>query len=262
MSQSPFVLPSVDRDPMPWDDAVAAALGYARGRRGLSVKTPTYPQGHTVPVPAYAYETYDCIPPSKEPGITYWDVLVVNGLNGRLGQKEIEALKDAGGRAEKYIAAALELAGNRAFWELPEAEVLSNPPEGSAGDALKAAWAEFMGTAHVDVARTHKVLHHKHPRHFPLIDGKTAPRLEQHTESGGVRLWAVIHRELRANESQFAALEAVIEGLLVSGGGVRLTRLRLHDVLLWLSASKNMADAITAGRSTREWQTFLEGDVG
>jgi hypothetical protein len=245
MSPSPFDLPSVDRHPIPWDDAVAAVLGYARARRKLKVKTPSYPQGHTVLVPAYAYETYDCIRPSPDAEITHWDVLVIDGLNGRLGQKEIEALKDAAARADEHVATALELADGRAFWELPEAEVLRVPTTGSAGDAMNAAWAEFTGTHYVDVARTHKVLHHKHPRLFPLIDGPTSRRLKKHTKRGGVRLWAVIHRELRANESQFATLEEVVADLLPTP----LTRLRLHDVLLWLSASDNMTHAIDAGRT-------------
>ena len=52
----------------------------------------------------------------------------------------------------------------------------------------------------------------------------------------------MIHRELRANAAAFAQLEA---GTAELG----LTRLRLHDVLLWLSAGLRLTHAVALGRS-------------
>jgi hypothetical protein len=55
---------------------------------------------------------------------------------------------------------------------------------------------------------------------------------------------AVVHRELRANAAAFDALEQA-----VADQGVPLTRLRLHDVLLWLSAGLRLAHAVDRGRT-------------
>jgi hypothetical protein len=47
----------------------------------------------------------------------------------------------------------------------------------------------------------------------------------------------------------------VASGLLTGTGGVPLTRLRLHDVLIWLSGSLRLAHAVALGRQTPEWAT-------
>jgi hypothetical protein len=59
---------------------------------------------------------------------------------------------------------------------------------------------------------------------------------------------AVIHRELRANAAAFARLERE-----VAAAGIPLTRLRLHDVLLWLSGSLRLTHAVALGQATAEW---------
>jgi hypothetical protein len=63
---------------------------------------------------------------------------------------------------------------------------------------------------------------------------------------------AVIHRELRANAAAFERLETDVAMLL----GAPLTRLRLHDVLLWLSSSLRLAHAVQLGRAADEWRTI------
>jgi hypothetical protein len=63
-----------------------------------------------------------------------------------------------------------------------------------------------------------------------------------------------VHRELLANAEAFGALETVASGLLTATGGVPLTRLRLHDVLLWLSGGLRLAHAVALGRQTPEWR--------
>ena len=52
-------------------------------------------------------------------------------------------------------------------------------------------------------------------------------------------------RELRNNEVGFAALERTAVALL---GDVGPTRLRLHDILLWLATTLRMAHAVQLGR--------------
>jgi hypothetical protein len=61
---------------------------------------------------------------------------------------------------------------------------------------------------------------------------------------------AVILRELRANDEAFAALETTVAGVL---GDARPTRLRLHDILLWLSTTLRLTHAVALGRGTTEW---------
>lgn len=54
----------------------------------------------------------------------------------------------------------------------------------------------------------------------------------------------VVHRELRADADAFGALERA-----VAQRGVELTRRRLHDVLLWLSAGLRLTHAVELGRA-------------
>jgi hypothetical protein len=84
-------------------------------------------------------------------------------------------------------------------------------------------------------------LHHRRPELFPLVDRTTRWQLLPHVREGDSGVEAVIHRELRANASAFARLEAELAPL-------GLTRLRLHDVLLWLSAGLRLTHAVTLGQ--------------
>jgi hypothetical protein len=253
----PFVLPSVASEPILWDDALATVLGYARATRSLKIKTPSHPDGHVVQVRAFSYSVYDCVPASDDDEFAWLDVLVVDGLNGRLSQRSIVALKDAGERAWKYVHRAEVRAGGRAFWDLPIEEVIAPEPPGTTGEALAAAWAECMGTDDIDVALTHKLLHHRRPRLFPLIDRKTRFRLEGQVQPGAGRLWAVIHRELTRNAEQFTRLESALDELLTGTDDVRLERLRLHDILLWTDKTGQRDWAAAEGRDTEEWQTYV-----
>jgi len=255
-SAPPFVLPSVSGAPIGWNDALAAVLGYARAKRLLPLRTPSYPDGHVVRVPAFSYGVYDCVPTSEDDGFAWLDVLVVDGLNGRLRQSSIVALKDAGERAWKHVHRADVRSGGQAFWELPIEEVIPPEPSGSTGAALCAAWGECMSTDDIDVALTHKVLYHKRPRLFPLIDRRTAPRLEDQARLNPGGLWAVIHRELTENAESFDALESALNELLAWKDGVRLERLRLHDILLWLDVTEQRSWAAEEGRKTAEWHEW------
>ena len=251
-----FVLPSVSSAPIPWDDALATVLGYARAKRPLKIRTPSHPDGHTVQVRAYSYSVYDCVPASEDDEFAWLDVLVVDGLNGQLSQRSIVALKNAGDRAWEHVREADTRAAGRAFWDLPIEEVIEPPLPGSAGQSLFRAWEQCFHTEHVEVALTHKLLHHKRPRLFPLIDRQTRPRLIAQVGTQAGRIWAVIHRELNRNAEQFGALEAALAQVLVEKDDVLLERLRLHDILLWLDVTRRRQDAAAAGLRTDEWISF------
>ena len=68
---------------------------------------------------------------------------------------------------------------------------------------------------------------------------------------------AVLHRELRANTAAFAALEDDVAQAL----GAPITRLRLHDVLLWLTATLRLPAAVALGTATEEWRRSAAGAV-
>src|SRR3712207_9100440 len=63
----PLSLPSVGPDPVPWDTALAAVLGYARGRRVLWLRSPGRPEGRWVPVSAFGLVRFVCRSPVARP---------------------------------------------------------------------------------------------------------------------------------------------------------------------------------------------------
>jgi hypothetical protein len=258
----PFVLPSVRRDAIPWDDALAAVIGYARGTRSLTLSRSGPLDRQVVEVPAFAYCAYDCVPPSPEDQFSWLDVLIVDSLNGKLRHDVITALKHAGDRAWPHVARAVELADGRTFWELPTEEVGRDPADDSAGGALLRAWRECHRTGAVKTALTHKLLHHKRPDLFPMVDNRTWFRLATQPDFAAGGSWGVIHAELTANADQFAALETTFAELVNGAVDVPLQRLRLHDILLWLVATRNWEHAVAQGLGTAEWQRWQERSRG
>jgi hypothetical protein len=132
--------------------------------------------------------------------------------------------------------------------------VLAEP--GTVGAALRAIEAA-SGDAPKFVSAA---LHHRRPELFPLTNRTTRWQLLPHTVEGDSGVPAVIARELRANAAAFTALEAAVAALL-RPDGAPLTRLRLHDVLLWLSGSLRLTTAIALGHGTPEWLAHRTGGV-
>lgn len=91
---------------------------------------------------------------------------------------------------------------------------------------LHRAWYLIESVPGCGVTKTHKILHHAWPHLFPLIDRRTMTKL-------GENLWLTIHKDLSDYEKAFCELEVWFAMLAGSRGGVPLTRLRLHDILLW-----------------------------
>jgi hypothetical protein len=244
-----LVLPSAGPDPIPWDTAVAAVLGYARGRRPLWFRSPGRPEGRWVRVPAFGYERFDCRARGTGP-LGDDDVLAAEGLHGRLDPAGWAAVRSAMDDVGPLADAATARAGGRAFWELPPEEVSVLGEPGTVGAALRGIGERVAGPSrhHLGAA-----LHHRRPDLFPLLDATTRRQLLPHLEEGDSGVEAVVHRELLANTKAFDALETAASGLLTATGGVRLTRLRLHDLLLWLSGSLRLTHAVALGRQTPEW---------
>lgn len=247
-----LVLPSVGPDPLPWTTALAAVLGYARGRRALWFRSPGRPEGRWVQVPAFGYERFDCRPRPSGP-LGDDDVLVAEGLHGRLDPAGWAAVRSALGEAGAAADAAAARADGRAFWELPPGELSVLEEPGTVGAGLRAVRERAAGPYRYHVSAA---LHHRRPDLVPLLGSAIRRQVLAHVEEGDSGPEAVVHRELRANAEAFAALEAAASALLTATGGVALTRLRLHDVLLWLGGSLRLAHAVALGRQTAEWAAF------
>lgn len=244
MTASELVLPSAGPDPLPVETALAAVLGYARGRRPLFFRSPSQPEGRWVQVPAYGYERFDRRPRSTAP-LGEPDILPAEGLHGRLDPAAWTELRNTLEQIRPLADAAVEHAAGRALWELSDDDfsVLAEP--GTVGAALRRI-REQPRSEHVTAA-----LHHRRPELFPLVVRTTRWALLPHVRERDSGPEAVIHRELTANADAFDALEEAVTAQL----GTALTRLRLHDILLWLTASLRLPHAVRLGLDADERRT-------
>jgi hypothetical protein len=245
-----LALPTAGPDPLPWDTALAAVLGYARGRRSLRYRSPIEREGRWVQVAAFGYERFDRRPVPTGP-LGDDDVLVAEGLHGRLdpdGWCAVRrALDDVQARAEAVTAHA----AGRPFWELPDDELSVLGEPGTVGAALRDLGEPPDPHDRYVVA----ALHHRRPELVPLVTRTTWLQVLPHLREGDSGIAAVLHRELRANATAFAALEEAAGELLTHP----LTRLRLHDLLLWLTATLRLPAAVALGQDTEEWRRSTAG---
>ena len=233
-----LVLPSAGPDPLPLGTALAAVVGYVHGRRPFHFRAPNARTGRWVELPAFGPERFDRRPVAQGP-LGEQDILTAEGLHGRLAPDAWAAVKAALDDVSPLADAAIARAADRPFWELPDDEfsVLAEP--GTVGAALREVGRVAADSAdHVLAA-----LHHRRPELFPLLVRSTRWQLLPHVREGDSGPEAVISRELRANAAAFARLESEL-----AARDVRLTRLRLHDVLLWLAATLRTPTAVALGR--------------
>jgi hypothetical protein len=235
-----FALPTAGPDALPWETALAAVLGYARGRRPLRYRSPIEREGRWVQVPAFGYERFDRRPVPDGP-LADDDVLVAEGLHGRLDPAGWTAVR----RALDDAQPQLDALPDAPFWELADDEVSVLGEPGTVGATLRGLGEPPGAHERYVVA----ALHHRRPDLVPLVTRTTWLQAVPHLREGDSGVAAVVHRELRANAAAFAALEGAVAGAL----GHRLTRLRLHDVLLWLTATMRLPTAVLLGRASAEW---------
>jgi hypothetical protein len=244
-------LPSAGPDPIAGDTALAAVLGYARGRRPLFFRAPNARTGRWVEIPAFAYERFDrragADGPLGEP-----DILTAEGLHGRLDPAAWTAMKALLDDVRPLADAAVARAAGRPLRELADDQfsVLAEP--GTVGAALRDIWQLVSEKPGGSPKHVFAALHHRRPSLFPLLNRTTRWQLLPHVREGDSGVEAVVHREIQANRAAFGALQEKVSALL-GDGGTPLTVVRLHDVLLWLTAGQRMTHAVHLGRATEEW---------
>jgi hypothetical protein len=239
-------LPSAGPEPLTGRTALAAVLGYARGRRPLRYRSPNEREGRWVQVPAFGYDRFDARPAPTGP-LGDDDVLVAEGLHGRLDPDTWTAVRRALDEAQPVADALVARAAGRPFWELPEDELSVLGEPGTVGAALRSL-AELPQPQPRSVLAA---LHHRHPALVPLLTRATWLQTVPHLREGDSSVAAVAHRELRANAAAFADLERAVAVLLPAAP---LTRLRLHDLLVWLSGTLRLTTAVALGEATEEWR--------
>lgn len=237
----PLHLPSAGPDPIPGDVALAAVLGYAHGRRPLHYRPPNARTGRWVEVPAFGFERFDAHPAAQGP-LGQDDILTAEGLHGRLDPDAWTAMAAVLPDVQPLADAAVGQAAGRAFWELPDDEfsVLAEP--GTVGALLRqiGELCDEREASHPHVAAA---LHSRRPELFPVLGHRTTRwALLPHVREGDSGVAAVVHRELLGSADGFAGLEEAVRR-----EGLQLTRLRLHDVLLWLSATLRLTHAARLG---------------
>lgn len=230
----------------PLDEAKQVVAGYAFATLESTWKPwGGYEVGErpTGRIAKWAYRTYDCVEGS--PGaFDDVDILVTVGLNSGIHAKELTALQAVKGE----LAVALqEIPEKFTFWELPRAHIRKDPKEGP-GHWIWRAWWLAMGAVGSGVAVTHKTLHHKRPRVFPLLDNETLKPFRGIVTDA----WERVHDDLTGQEASFVELEQWFADLATRLGGVSLTRLRLHDILLWCDCTGNRQVAREDGRPILE----------
>jgi hypothetical protein len=233
MEDGALVLPSAGPDPIPLDTALAAVLGYARGRRPFFFRPPNSRTGRWVELPAFGYERFDVRPRATGP-LGEADILTAEGLHGRLAPDAWEQMNSRLDDVRPLADALLARAAGRAIHQLPDDEfsVLAEP--GTVGALLRTIGPD----KHVNAA-----LHRRAPDLVPLLVRTTRWQLLPHVREGDSGVEAVVHREACANAEAFGSLQHELER-----HGVALTVLRLHDVLLWLSGSLRLTHAVALAR--------------
>jgi hypothetical protein len=160
-------------------------------------------------------------------GLTESDLFVVEGINAGIDAAGVGAFLAVAPDVNEALA---EIDQEQTFWDLPVEEIdpRGTPPEGSPSWWVHRAWWLLYFTPEIGTALTHKVLHHKRPRLFPLLDNETAPHL------GRESAWVQIHDDLTSQEKAFDELEVwFADEAAKRNGAVPLSRLRVHDILVW-----------------------------
>jgi hypothetical protein len=224
-----------------FDDARRTVGGYAFGRKALQLNP--MPANAGTPLgaldrAAWSCATYDFQPSDLGP-LNFFDIIVSIGLSSQIKEWAIAGMLEVAPFVTEAIA---HIPFHQTFWDLSATDVQQLPP-GSAAWWMNRAVELLVPVYGVQFTVAHKTLHHKRPWLFPLIDNETESVLPYRDS------WIIIHDDLNNHSAQFEALEEFVAAEVASRGGVPLTRLRMHDILVWTSVKGQRGNANAAGKA-------------
>ena len=223
-------------------DAGRAIGAYAFATTDLKVTWPVKAPG-TPPIATqravWSAEIYDFQPASPGTALTYQDLIVSIGLSSQIKERAIAGMLAVLDDVNAELGAIVP---SLTFWDLPDADT----DHAAAGSDLWRMWRAIELLDAVDgvgFTVAHKTLHHKRPALFPLLDNVTTKKpFLPYKQS-----WELIHRDLAAQARPFAALEKWFADEAAARDRPRLTRLRMHDIIVWLTGKKQWGAAVAAG---------------
>jgi hypothetical protein len=235
--------------------AQGALAGFAFGTTPVETQRKTRPGVHPASWVAdlklsryrWGYRTFDCVPTSPN-GFSFQDLAVAVALDSQLGGMDLlQAAAIAPVLAEVISAIPI----TQTFWTLPYADLgTATPSQASPAYPLWSAYQLLSGLKGIKETKATKALHHKRPWYFPLVDSYTSQPL------GGKLAWQTIHHDLEKFETEFVELEEWFAGVALQMHGVALTRLRIHDILLWGECEGSRAKMIGLGALVRRENGF------
>jgi hypothetical protein len=226
------------------DRAKQVIAGYCFDEVDLAWDPPHERYGEVPPTSRrrrWGYATYEG---TRSPGdrLALDDLLAPVSLNvvRGFGVEMLSRLLVVGPMVSEVVANVSE---GFAFWHLNPQEVSprSTPIEGSDAWLLHRAWFLMNCVPSVGPTISHKILHHRWPDLFPVVDKRTRSVL------GRNDYWGRILDDLRRKEKEWAALEDWFRALPLRNNEPTLTRLRLHDILLWCRVVDQEEEAARAG---------------
>jgi len=223
------------------DDAFAVTIGYAFGEWSIEWRYPARgvgPPPEDVVAGRWLYRAYDCTPPHPGADLLGIDVIIADALNGQLRGSAIAVITAI---APQLSSSLRMIPDETKFWQLPRQDVAGPPPEATTAWWLWRAWTLLAGAPGVGVAIAHKTLHHKRPEVFPLLDNRTIGRYAD-GES-----WAGIHDEINEAPAAWHELCRRFSAFATARGAVALSRLRLHDILVWTACTDGAAAGGSGG---------------
>lgn len=191
--------------------------------------------------PRWAYRIYDCIQSAPDESLNILDVLMTAGTNSQIHSTPALGILSV---LDKVNETLFALSPEVDFWDL-KPDLLRECPPASTPPVpeylMWKAWCLLDAVDGVGPAIASKVLHHKRPNQFPVLDSLTLAHYPN-----GSAVWSDICVELQTQSEQFMTLEGWFNAVATRNNGRMLTRLRLHDILLW------------AGSDPEDWNATLE----
>ncbi len=189
----------------------------------------------------WSAEIYDFQRPTPGP-LTYNDLIANIALSSQIKEYAFSGMLAVMGEVNVELNA---IPVGTTFWNLPNADHKAALRRTDLWRMWRAVEL-FDAVPGVAFTIAHKTLHHKRPELFPLLDNVT----EQVLPYGAS--WTLIHKDLTTQSEAFAALEEWFAVEAKNRKRPSLTRLRMHDIIVWLT-QRDRARAAAGKPLTDGW---------